>query len=109
MAWSADGTKLAYSKYHFGENQSQIYDIKVYDTKTKKHFWLTKSLRATYPIWLDSNTVSYVAHHNNISNIFTSGVIENEPRNLTGFTDNTQIAFLSISPDSGSIAVSMNP
>ena len=109
MAWSSDGTKLAYSKYHFGVNQSQIYDIKVYDTKTKKHFWLTKSLRATYPIWLDSNTVSYVAHHNNISNIFTSGLIENEPRNLTEFTDNTQIAFLSIAPDSGSIAFSMNP
>ena len=27
LSWSADGTKLAYSKYHFDKNQSMVYDI----------------------------------------------------------------------------------
>ena len=26
MDWSPDGKKLAYTKYHYGKNQSMIYD-----------------------------------------------------------------------------------
>ena len=109
MAWSADGKKLAYSKYHFGINQSMVYDIKVYDTESEKHRWLTKSLRATYPVWLDSNTIAFVAHHNSVSNIYTLNITGEEPKLLTNFMDNTQIAYLSVSPDQGSIAFAMNP
>ena len=109
MAWSEDGKKLVYSKYHYGKNQSLVYDIKIYNTENKKHRWLTKSMKATYPIWLDSNMVAYVAHHNNVSNINTLDITDGEPKALTNFTDNTQIAFLSISPDRSSIAFAMNP
>lgn len=109
MSWSFDGNKLAYAKYHFGENQSQVYDIKIYDKETDKHYWLTKSKRATYPIWTDSNKVAYVSHYNNVSNVFISDLGGQEVTNLTGFTNNTQIAYLAVSPARDKIAFAMNP
>ena len=109
LSWSFSGNKLAYAKYHFGENQSQVYDIKIYDKGSDKHFWLTKSKRATYPIWVDSNKVAYVSHYNNVSNIFISNLDEKEVINVTGFTENTQIAYLAISPDRDQVAFAMNP
>lgn len=109
MSWSFNGNKLAYAKYHFGRNQSLVYDIKIYDKNLGKHFWLTDSKRATYPIWLDSNKVAYVSHYNSVSNIFISSLDQKEVENLTGFTKNTQITFLAISPDQRQIAFAMNP
>ncbi|MBT3675545.1 MAG: BamA/TamA family outer membrane protein [Candidatus Marinimicrobia bacterium] len=109
LSWSPKGENLAYSKYHFGKNQSLVYDIKVYNTEEKKHRWLTKSQRASYPVWLDSNTIAYVAHHNNVSNIYTLDIASEEPKPLTNFTDNTQITFLSVSPDQSLIAFAMSP
>ena len=76
MSWSPDGSKLAYAKYHFGGNQSLVNDIKICDKDSDKHFWLTDSKRATYPIWLDSNNVAYVSHYNRVSNIFISSLAQ---------------------------------
>ncbi|MBN4081388.1 PD40 domain-containing protein [Caldithrix abyssi] len=109
LAWSSDGKKLAYSKYHFGGNQSRVYDIKYYDPETKKHHWITKSLRATYPAWIDSNTIAFVAHHNNVSNIYSVRLDGEDLQPVTHYTDNTQIAFLSVSPDSQYLTFSMSP
>ena len=109
MSWSPDGSKLAYAKYHFGGNQSLVNDIKIYDKDSDKHFWLTDSKRATYPIWLDSNKVAYVSHYNSVSNIFISSLDQKEVENLTGYTKNTQITFLAISPNQRQIAFAMNP
>lgn len=109
MAWSQDGKKVAYSKYHYGKNQSMVYDIKIYDTETEEHRWLTKSLRATYPVWLDSVTIAFVAHHNNVSNLYTINISGGESSPLTNFTDDTQIIFPTLSPDGESLAFAMNP
>ena len=109
MSWSFDGSKLAYAKYHFGKNQSLVYDVKIYDKNLDKHFWLTDSERATYPVWLDSNKVAYVSHHNSVSNIFISSLDQKEIENLTGNTKNTQITFLAVSPDQNQISFAMNP
>ena len=49
LSWSQDGTKLAYSKYHFDKNQSMVYDIKYYDKTNDKTKWLTQAMRASYP------------------------------------------------------------
>ena len=109
MSWSFNGKKLAYSKYHYGKNQSLVYDVKIYDRDLGKHSWLTNSERATYPTWIDSNKVAYVSHFNNVSNIFIRSLDKKEVRNLTNFTNNTQITFLAISPDRNQIAFAMNP
>ena len=37
MSWSFNGKKLAYSKYHYGKNQSLVYDVKIYDRDLGKH------------------------------------------------------------------------
>ena len=109
MDWSKDGKKIAYSKYHYGKNQSMVYDIKIYDTETKAHRWLTKSIRGTYPVWMDSVTIAFVAYHKNVSNIYTLNIAGGEPKLLTNFTNNTQIVFPSLSHDGQSLAFAMNP
>ncbi len=109
LNWSLDGKKLAYSKYHFGRHQSQVFDIKVYDTEKEEDLWLTNSMRATYPVWLDSNTIAFTAHHNNVSNIYSVNLNEKAPKPLTHFTGNTQITHLSVSPDSEHLAFAISP
>ena len=108
LAWSNEGSKLAYAKYHHGENQSLVYDIKVYDKKTDRSTWLTQSKRATYPAWVDSNRIAYVAHQNSIANIFISD-LTGKTEQITDFTDNTQIMFTAISPDKESLAMAVSP
>ena len=72
LNWSPDGRKLVYAKYHFGENQSMVNDIKVYDLDEKSYSWLTQSERATYPDWSpDGTQIVYVAHKNSVSNLYT--------------------------------------
>ena len=109
LSWSEDGTKLAYSKYHFDKNQSMVYDIKYYDKISDKTLWLTKSMRASYPTWLDSNTIVFVSHKNSVSNIFSINVNDKKITQLTSYTDNTQIAFLSFAPSSQRLLFSMSP
>ncbi|MBC8346570.1 MAG: PD40 domain-containing protein [Candidatus Marinimicrobia bacterium] len=109
LSWSSNGKKIAYAKYHFGENQSMVFDIKYYDTEAEKYHWLTHSMRATYPVWLDSNTVAFVAHQNNVSNIYKVKIGGDTPIPITHYKENTQIAFLSVSPNGENIAFSMSP
>ncbi len=105
MSWSSDGKKLLYAKYHFGTNGSLIYDIRVFDTDKGKSNWITRDLRATYPIWSpDGKTILFVAHSNSTSNLFQldpeSGALEN----LTNYTGDVQILSPRWSPDGKFIA-----
>ena len=80
----------------------------MYDKKTDRSTWLTQSKRATYPAWVDSNRIAYVAHQNSIANIFISD-LTGKTEQITDFTDNTQIMFTAISPDKGSLAMAVSP
>ncbi len=72
MNWSYDGRKLVYTKGHFGNHQSLVNDIKVYDLDEKSSAWLTQSERAAYPDWSpDGKQIIYVAHENSVSNLYT--------------------------------------
>ncbi len=109
LSWSKDGNRFAYSKYHFDKNQSMVYDIKFYDLKKQESNWASQSMRASYPAWADSSTILFVAHENNISNIYSVSIYDKSPTAITNYKDNTQIAFLSVSPDFETILFSMSP
>ena len=66
-------------------------------------------MRATYPTWLDSNTIAFVSHKNSVSNIFSVNINDKKTTQLTSYTDNTQIAFLSVAPSSQKLLFSMSP
>ena len=85
LHWSPNGRQLAYSKYHHGKNQSMVYDIKYYDLEKKQHEWLTTSMRATYPAWLDSSTIIFVSHKNSISNIYSVNTADKKVVQITDF------------------------
>ncbi|MFQ6677317.1 MAG: hypothetical protein ACE5D0_03260 [Fidelibacterota bacterium] len=106
--WSPDGRKLAYAKYHFGENQSMINDIKVYNLDTEKSTWLTHSFRALYPDWSpDGEQIVFVAHRNSIANLYTMNGDGSNQQEITHFDYDTQIIGPQFSPDGESIVFAM--
>jgi len=108
MSWSPDGKKLAYAKYHFGENQSMIWGIKVLNTETKKAKWLTpNSMRAAQPDWsLDGKQIVFVAHENSTSNLYVLSPEGGKPVSITFYHDSVDIQLLTPrwSPDGNEIA-----
>jgi len=109
LSWSPNGNKIAYTKYHYSkDSQALVYDIKVYDKQNKKSLWLTSAMRARYPVWIDSSNIAFVAVNNDTSNIHISN-LKGETRPLTNFAENSQIMYLSVSPDYRYLAFAMSP
>tara|TARA_Y100001970_G_scaffold273445_1_gene371688 strand:- start:2807 stop:5809 length:3003 start_codon:yes stop_codon:yes gene_type:complete len=106
--WSDNNRYLAYSKYHYANNNSMVWDLCIYDTKLEKKYWLTNNMRATYPIFLSDNQIIFIAHKNSISNLFKINMIDNKITPITNFTENTQIVSPSISNDKNLISFSMS-
>ena len=108
LQWSPKNDMIVYAKYHYGENQSLIYDIKLYDLNTKSSNWLTQSKRATYPSWSpDGTKIVYVAHYNSIANLYTMNVDGSDKEQITSYTYDTQILNPHYSPDGDHIVFSM--
>jgi len=108
MNWSYDGRKLVYAKYHFGEHQAMINDIKVYDLDEKSSEWLTQSERATYPDWSpDGQRIVYVAHENSVANLYTMSTDGSDKKQITNYVYDTQILNPHYSPDGNSIVFAM--
>ena len=108
MSWSPDGRKLVYAKYHFGENQSMVNDIKVYDLDSEKSIWMTQSQRATYPDWSpDGNQIVFVTHKNSVANLIIMNADGTEQHQITQYNYDTQIINSHFSPDGNSIVFAM--
>ncbi len=108
LNWSPDGRKLAYAKYHFGEYQSMINDIKVYDLDKEESTWLTHSKRATYPDWSpDGNQIVYVTHENSVANLFLMNSDGTDQQQITQYDYDTQIVNPHFSPDGNSIVFAL--
>ena len=110
MSWSPDGEKLAYAKYHYGKDQSLVWDIREADFSGKKpkFRWLTTSGRALHPAWSpDGSTLVYVEHRLSVSNLMTMNVESGDEQKLTNFTKDTQIMDPRWSPDGQRIAMAL--
>ena len=106
MSWSPDSKELAYAKYHFGDHQSIVWDVKVMNIETGESRWITQSQRASHPAWSPTgDKIAFVAHQNSISNLYTINADGSGQKKLTAFNDNTQIMSLAWSPDGKSIAM----
>ncbi|MEE9189972.1 MAG: BamA/TamA family outer membrane protein [Candidatus Neomarinimicrobiota bacterium] len=105
LDWSSDGNQLVYTKYHFGDNQSMVWDLRLFDLKTGKAQWLTFSQRAAHPNWSpDGSRIVYVAHSNNTSNLFLINPEDRDMERLTDYPHDTQILTPRFSPDGKHIA-----
>ena len=107
MEWSPDGASIAYAKYHYGKHQSLVWDIRIVDIETGKARWLTRSMRATYPTWTpDGKHLVFVAHQNNISNLYRITSNGKKLEQLTHFENDTQVLNPRCSPDGTNVAYS---
>jgi len=105
LSWSPGAKKLLYAKYHFGQNQALVWDLRLYEAETKKKRWLTNSLRATYPCWSpDTNRIVFVAHELNVSNLYLYSFDSDSITPLTNYTEDTQINYPAWSPTGKAIA-----
>ncbi len=105
MAWSPNNTQIVYSKFHFGENQSMVWDLRTYDLISKKHNWISDSFRATWPDWSpDGKQIIFVAHKNSTSNLYLIEPNGSKLKQLTNYQDDIQIISPSWSPDGSQIA-----
>ncbi len=105
LSWSPDGKQVAYSKYHFGDHQSMVWDIRIADVENGNKKWLTHSFRASYPDWSpDGKQIVFVAHKNNVTNLYIISSDGGTPEPLTNFVYDTQILSPKYSPDGSSLA-----
>ncbi len=109
MDWSRNNQYLAYSKYHYDENQSMTYDIKIYDTKISESNWITSTVRATYPVFVpNKEEIIFVSHNNSVANLFLYDLKKKTKRKLTNFKAETEIITPSISSDGKQIAFALS-
>ncbi len=109
MSWSNNKQYLAYSKYHYANNNSRVFDLCLYDTKTKSKKWITNDLRASYPIFTNENHIIFVAHKNSVSNLYKIDINNiNDIVQLTNFTDDIQIVTPSISKNGNKVIFGMS-
>tara|TARA_Y100000588_G_scaffold66156_1_gene66483 strand:- start:8 stop:2914 length:2907 start_codon:yes stop_codon:yes gene_type:complete len=108
VSWSKDNRYLAYSKYHYANNSSMVWDLCIYDTKLEKKYWITNDMRATYPVFVNENEIIFVAHENSVSNLFKINIRYDYIVQITNFTEDTQIVSPSISKDQTLLSFSMS-
>ncbi|SVC41633.1 uncharacterized protein METZ01_LOCUS294487, partial [marine metagenome] len=108
MNWSPSGEKLVYTKYHYGENQSMVYDVKIWDSKTNESKWLTMSMRTQDPAFSpDGSKIIFVAHDNSIANLYTMNEDGADLEQITKYDYDTQILCPSYSPDGAQVVFAM--
>jgi len=106
--WSKNNEYLAYSKYHYANNNSRVYDLCLYDVNSEKKEWITNDLRATYPVFTPENEIIFVSHTNSTSNLYKidmHGV--KQKKQLTFFRGDVQILTPSISKDGNELIFGM--
>ncbi len=105
LAWSPDGQKLAYGKYHYGEHGSMIWDLKILDLESGKSEWVTENFRAAHPTWSpDGSEIAFVSHSNSTANLYQMNTDGSNMEQITKFMGDVSVITPSWSPGGDQIA-----
>jgi hypothetical protein len=100
MDWSSDGQRLVYAKYHYGRHQSLVWDLKIAEALTGRTAWITESMRAANPVWLqDDKYIVFISHSNSTSNLFKMNPDSKKMIQLTDYPFDTQLITPQIAQD----------
>jgi hypothetical protein len=109
LSWSIDNKKIVFSKYRRGQYGSMLWDVKIYNTESKKAEWITDNMRATYPVWLNEEEIIFIAHQNSTANIYKINLTTKEKTQLTDFSGDVSVVTPALSPDRKSLIFAMAP
>ncbi|MDX1438490.1 MAG: hypothetical protein R3284_01175, partial [Rubricoccaceae bacterium] len=108
IAWSPDGSHIAYTRKVRGDNGSLLNDLYLVNVETGDKRRLTNSRRAINPSFNpDGSQLAFVATDRGTANIHIADFESLTERNLTGFEGDVQITSLSWSPRGDLIAASV--
>ncbi len=109
--WSADGSKVIYSsKKEKNKYGSRLFDLYLYDFKTKKSKRLTKNLRGHSPAFSpDATQAVFAINGDGTQNLALIDLRTKVVKNLTDFKNGEQVYTPRWSPDGASILFSFSP
>ena len=114
IAWSPDGTRIAYSRLHRGAHGTLLNDLYVVDVASGRQRRLTTNRRASSPTFApDGRRLAFVAAANpdgsssETANVFVLDTETGQETPLTRFTGVVQITSARWSPDGRQIAVAL--
>ena len=100
FSWSPDGSKIAYSKRRKSNRYgSRLWDIYIYDLKSKKEKRITHRLRARDPAWSpDGQSLCFIVNRDGTNNLAIANSDGSGIRFLTHNQDFTQLYRPQFSP-----------
>lgn len=105
VAWSPDGTTLAYARTTRGAHGSLLNDLYLVDAEGQHRRRLTYSRRATSPVFSpDGQQLAFVGSSNGTSNLFLLDLATGQERALTHYTGDVQLGALAWHPHAPQIA-----
>lgn len=92
IAWSPDGTRLAYTRARRGRYGSLVDDLYLVEIETERARRLTTDRRASSPTFApDGRRLAFVGVDGETANLFELDLETGQERPLTSFTGNVQI------------------
>lgn len=105
VAWSPDGSRLAYARTVRGRHGSLVNDLYLVDVRTGKTRRLTRNRRAAAPTFApDGRRLGFIGALGGTANAFVLDLETGEEMQLTDFEGDVQLTTLRWSPDGGRLA-----
>jgi hypothetical protein len=92
LAWSRDGTQIAYSRTVRGEHSSLVNDIHIINKESGKEERITNNRRAAYPAFSpDGDEIAYIVNNGGTANIHILNLADRSERQITNYTGDVQL------------------
>lgn len=111
FSFDRDGSRIAFSRWHFGTHGDILADIYLVDVRTGHETTVTNNLRALEPVFVGAQELVFVKQDGLISNLYRLSLAAGAtPERLTDFSSERHFADLSASADGRYVAAAfVNP
>lgn len=104
LAWSADETKLFYSKNDRAKNSSLVNDVYEFDLKSNQEKRLSYNARLAFPVQGNKKSLFAIQNVKGTGNVVQLDIKTGEISPFTSFLGDIQILYLTINPSKTHLA-----